>query len=100
MELEYIITLHRDGAQIFRARVPAKQCGLVGDYHNGIPYQPDPELILLKLPHAYKKAFERSLGWWQSHFPGSRPVPLKCELTSTKGYGIGVLFATPDWPIV
>jgi hypothetical protein len=100
MELEYIVTLHREGQAVWRARVPAKQCGLVGDYHNGLPYQPDADALTKALPHSHKKAFERALGWWQTHFPGSRPVPLKCELTSTKGYGIGVLFATPDWPVV
>lgn len=96
-KLTYSIQLNRDGVVKFQAIVPALESGIVGDYHNHKPYQPDSRAIFERLPWSYRKAFERALKWWREETYSGHSVPLMCELRSTKGESMGTLFATPNW---
>ena len=96
MPLSYSVQLHRNGAVVFCATVPAREAGLVGDYHNGKPHQPDNAALRAAIPFRYRKAFDRTMTWWQTT-PSGRNVPLKCTLRSVKGCALGELFATPQW---
>mgnify|MGYP005821884279 CR=1 FL=1 len=96
--LTYTIHLNAHGGVRFKTTVPAKESGLVGDYHNGVPYQPDNSEVRLGLPYRYRKAFDRALKWWHESSMSGRSLPLKCDLYTSKGAPMGTLYATPDWP--
>lgn len=96
MTLLYDITLSRDGRARRIATVHAREAGLVGDYFEGKPYQPDVDAVREALPYHYRKAFDRALKWWSQGYSG-RVVPLTCSLTSTRGKPMGRLFAMPGW---
>jgi hypothetical protein len=91
----YTVQLNAHGVIRFKTTCGAKPAGLVGDYRNGAPYQPD--LNAAVLPYRYRKAFERALKWWQAESMSGQHMPLRCDLTTLRGQPMGTLFATPDW---
>jgi hypothetical protein len=93
----YNIQLNANGVVRFKAVVPAVEAGLVGDYHDHKPYQPDSRAVFERLPFKYRKAFKRALGWWQDNSMSGRSLPLKCDLVTLKGKPLGTLYATPNW---
>lgn len=95
--LTYSIQINADGIIRFKATVPATECGIVGDYYEGKPYQPDMDSVLNVLPYRYRKAFIRSMNWWQSNDMSGRNMPLMRNLHTVKGKPIGTIFATPNW---
>ena len=95
--LTYSIQLNRGGLARFQFTVPAKEAGIVGDYKDGKPYQPDFGTVFENLPTKYRKAFARAMTWWQHDGISGRNVPLMCVLYSAKGENMGTLFATPNW---
>lgn len=96
--LQYNVQLNAHGVIRFKATVPAREAGIVGDYHNGVPYQPDNDAVRKVLPYRYRKAFDRTLKWWQTESMSGRSLPLKCELHTARDHKpMGTLFATPDW---
>ena len=97
--LAYTITLQRAGAVILSTTIPAKEAGIVGDYHEGKPYQPTSDDVRAALPFAYRAAFDRALKWWQCESGAGRALPLMCYLHNVKGKQIARLFATPNWEI-
>lgn len=97
--LTYSIQLN-DGIIRFKTIVPAMESGIVGDYHNSKPYQPDYSAVLSSLPFRYRKAFIRAQKWWQDKNMSGRLLPLKCDLYTLKGKPMGTLYATPNWPAV
>ena len=98
--LSYTVQLNAHGVVRFKATVPAKEAGLVGDYHNGTPYQPLNSEVRQALPYAYRKAFDRAMKWWHVHTMSGRRMPLKCDLWTLRGKPMGTLFATPNWPAI
>jgi hypothetical protein len=94
--LTYTIQLQANGIIKWQATIPAHVAGLVGDYHQGIPYAPSPREVLERLPYRYRKAFNRAIGWWRTGH-SSRPLPLKCDLKGFNGKDLGTLFATPNF---
>lgn len=91
------IQLHAHGVKRCGFLVAGIEAGLVGDYYNGKPYQPDTTAVHDMLPYQYRKAFDRALKWWQDSSMSGRVLPLKCELKTLKGKPMGTLFATPAW---
>jgi hypothetical protein len=97
MTLTYTVQFNSGGIMRFKAEVPAKPVGIVGDYHNGTPYQPDTDDVRAALPHAYRRAFDRAALWWQQNSMSGRHMPLMRELYGVNGKPLGTLFATPNW---
>lgn len=95
--LQFNVQLNADGVVRFKAVVPAVEAGLVGDWFEGKPYQPDERAVFERLPYRYRKAFTRAMKWWQTESMSGRSMPLKCELKTLRGKPMGSLFATPDW---
>ena len=95
--LRFNVQLNAYGAVRVRAQAPAVEAGVVGDWYQGKPYQPDPVVVRATLPYRYRKAFDRALKWWQTDSMSGRAMPLKCDLVTLRGKPLGTLFATPDW---
>lgn len=95
-KLAYSVSLHRNGKIICRFEVSCKAVSIVGDYYQGIPYQPKENEVKDGLPYKYRKSFDRASKWWQDKY--SRDIPLHCNLKDRYGRGMGELFATPMWP--
>jgi len=100
MSLTYNVQLNANGVIRFRATVDAKEAGIVGDYLNGVPYQPDNAQVIAAIPYRYRKAFQRALKWWQTDSMSGRSLPLMCRLETLRGKPMGTLYATPNWPAV
>jgi hypothetical protein len=95
--LSFKITLNRHGAPRLITESPAIECGLIGCYSNGKPYQPDSDFVFEALPYQYRKAFLRASKWWQEKSMTSRALPLKTDLKSLDGKPMGTIWATPNW---
>ena len=93
----YSITLQRGGASVFSATIPAHRAFWVGDWRDGVAYQPDPLEVVAALPRRYRAAATRRLLRWQASV-SSRKVPLRCVLLNARGDEMAMLYVTPDWP--
>lgn len=99
-DLRFSVQLNSHGVMRFKTDVPAVPAGIVGDWFEGKPYQPDSAQVESVLPYAYRKAFRRTLKWWQSDSMSGRSMPLKCDLYTLRGKPMGTLFATPNWAAI
>lgn len=89
--MKYKIELHVNGTCIDRFVVKAVERGVVGNYHNGKPYGPDTEQVYKGLPYAYRKAFERSSGFWCTNLSDVQ----RCDMNRKKDHAaMGSIFAT------
>lgn len=96
-DLTFSVQLNAHGVVVCKAQVKAVAAGLVGDWFEGKPYQPNTDDVAACLPYRYRKAFKRALKWWQTESMSGRSMPLKCDLTTLRGKPMGTLFATPEW---
>ena len=94
--LSYTVSLHVEGREVFTCKVPVREVGLIGDYHNGIPYQPDNAATEAALPYRYRKAFSRAIKWWHATTSTGHSV-MTCEIHTLRGRSMGRLIATPNW---
>lgn len=62
--MRYRVELQTGGVVRRRFHVPAVRAFLVGDYRDGLPYQPDGAAISAGLPFRYRAAFGRSSLWY------------------------------------
>lgn len=99
-DLSFNVQLNSHGVMRFKTIVPAVEAGIVGDWFNGKPYQPNTSDVESALPFHYRKAFRRALKWWQTDSMSGRLMPLKCDLVTLRGKPMGTLFATPNWAAV
>ena len=65
--MKYEIELHRFGVVTDKFVVSARKRGVIGNYHNGVPYGPDESQVIAGLPYMYRRAFERGSGFWCTH---------------------------------
>jgi hypothetical protein len=98
-ELTFTVQLNRHGAVFFKTTVKAKESGIVGDWYNGKPYQPDSDEVRAAIPFLFRPAFDRAvLRWSETNGANqSRLLPLMTELRGLRGQPLGTLFATPNW---
>ena len=88
--MKYEIELHRHGCKIDSFVVAARPRGVVGNYHNGVPYGPDESQVLRGLPYRYRRAFERGTGFWCTHLSDVQRADLNRK---SDGAAMGSLFA-------
>lgn len=93
--LTYTVRLIRNGNLVAKVRVKAREVMVVGNYYNGIPYQPETDEVIAAVPRMYHKAIRRHVSWWACH--NSNSMPLAMNLYTTNSKPMGSLFATPDW---
>ena len=88
--MKYEIELHRYGILLDKFVVSARERGVIGNYHNGKPYGPDESQVIAGLPYQYRKAFERSSGFWCTNMSDIQ----RCDMNRKKGgAAMGSLFA-------
>jgi hypothetical protein len=92
--LTFTVRLIRNGVIRKQITVDAREAIVVGNYHNGIPYQPNTDQVIASMPRTYHKAIQRHVTWWASN---STSLPLAMNLYTTDRKPMGTLFATADW---
>ena len=92
--LTFTVRLIRNGVIRKTMKVDAREAIIVGNYYNGIPYQPNTDQVIANVPTQYHKAIQRHVRWWA---PSSPSMPLAMNLYSYDNKPMGTLFATADW---
>ena len=96
-KLKYRVTLGCDSILRCDFIIDAVESGIVGNYHEGKPYQPNMNELRQEIPFRFRKSLDRSLGWWQTNDMSGKSMPLRCDLVTLKGKEQGTLFAYPMW---
>lgn len=77
-----------------RVTVPAIVRGLYGVYYDGKPYSPCVETLIDLAPYHWRKAIERSIGFWSSNASDVMRLDLN---RARDGAAMGSIFARASW---
>ena len=87
----------RDGKCLWESIIPSAEVAIAGDFHKGVPYQPDGLTLYARVPTRICVALQRAGSFWMWSHPHQDGWTGYMNLTSSKGKPMGVLMCKPRW---
>ena len=92
MKFFCVVNGERKPGVTMKFHVPAVECGIVGTWVDGKPWQPCPESFRMALPYRWRLAFDRAQGFW--HVDGKAQCYV--TLTDRRGKYLATVYCMPE----